>query len=46
MLMISGSCESHEGLIVEEVDVERPTWKDYLYFNLIYVTCAFRLLLK
>ena len=39
VLMLSRSCESNMGLIA----VEGLMWKDYLYFNLIYVTCAFRL---
>ena len=41
--MVSGSCDSHVGLTVVEADVERFTWKDYLYFNLIDAMCVFRL---
>ena len=43
VLMVSGSCDSHVGLTVVEVDVERLTWKDYLYFNLIDALCVFHL---
>ena len=46
VLMISGSCESNMELIVVEADLEGLKWKNYLYFNLIYVTCAFRLPFK
>ena len=39
--MVSGSCDNHMGLIVVEANVERLTWKDYLYFNLIDTMCVF-----
>jgi len=39
--MINGSCESRVEFIVEEANMEKITSKDYLYFNLIYVMCAF-----
>ena len=43
VLTIIESCKSNMGLIVVEANVERLTWNDCLYFNLIYITCAFHL---